>query len=111
MNVLRLLAASTLMTLSIGCSSSDKNAATRLADWNSLLSRELPTGSTKAEVESFFSRHGLESSASPVGDAVLAIDRDVASSGTVSTSITFRCQLNLDGKLASCKTAKAYTGP
>ena len=107
---LRLLAAMAL-TLAGGCSAAHGDAAARINHWNALLSKELPIGTQKADVEAFFSRNKLESSFSATEHAIIAIDRDVQTGGLVSTSITFRCLLDSAQRLQSCNTSLASTGP
>ena len=111
MNAHRVLAVTVFASLIAGCYARHGDAEARLSHWNTVLSKELPAGASKAIVQAFFSGHGLESSYSPSDHAVVAIDRDVESAGMVTTSITFKCPLDQNERLASCNTAFVYTGP
>jgi hypothetical protein len=111
MNAHRVLTMVAFALLLAGCFARRGDAQARLNQWNTLLSKELPAGASKASVQAFFSGHGLESSYLPPDHAVVAIDRDVESGGMVSTSITFKCPLDQTDRLESCSTAFVYTGP
>jgi hypothetical protein len=111
MNVHRILAASFFTSVLAGCYAARGDAQSSLDHWNTLLSKELPAGSSKATVVAFFSAHGLEHSYSPPTHVVVAIERDVASGNMVTTSITFNCSLDQTERLESCRAALVYTGP
>ena len=111
MNVHRILAGFVFSSLLAGCYPTHGDANARLNHWNTLLSKELSAGASKATVQAFFSAHGLESRYLASDHAVVAIDRDVESGGMVTTSITFNCPLDQTERLESCRAAFAYTGP
>jgi hypothetical protein len=107
----RVLAIIVFASLLTGCYATHGDAHVKLNHWNTLLSKELSAGASKATVQAFFSHHGLESSYLASDHAVVAIDRDVESGGMVTTSITFKCPLDQTERLESCSTAFVYTGP
>ena len=111
MNAHRILLGFFLTSLLAGCYATRGDANASLKHWNTLLSKELPAGASKATVQAFFSAHGLESSYLPSDHAVVAVDRDVESGGMVTTSITFNCPLDQGERLESCRATLAYTGP
>jgi hypothetical protein len=111
MNAHRILAGLVFTSLLAGCYPTHGDAKARLNHWDTLLSKELPVGSSKATVQAFFSAHGLESSYLASDHTVFAIDRDVESGGMVTTSITFSCPLDQTERLESCRVTFAYTGP
>lgn len=94
-----------------GCFATPGDAAARLQHWLALLPTELPAGSTKAEVEAFFSRNGMES-VSPTERSIIAFERGIQTSGMVTTDIRFRCQLDASQRLESpCTASMVHTGP
>ena len=110
MIVLRLLAATSLALVG-ACSAPQGDAPAKLKYWNDLIANELPAGTSKDGVLAFFSRNGLEPH-SPEAGVVTAIEHDVQSDGfLVSTSVTFRCQLDSANGLESCKAELVSTGP
>jgi len=111
MNAHRVLAGFAFTLLLAGCYATHGDAHARLNHWNTLLSKELPAGASKATVQAFFSAHGLESSYLASDHAIVAIDRDIESGGMVTTSITFICPLDQIERLESCRAAFVYTGP
>jgi hypothetical protein len=100
-----------LILLVAGCSADHGDAQSKLDDWNILLATELPAGTPREAVEAFFLAHGLESSDLPSDHKLVAIERDVASHGLVTTSISFNCLLDQGERLKSCKASLAFTGP
>ena len=108
----RLCLMMTMVAFVVGCVDHRRgDAKAALARWNAFLARELPRGTPRNSVESFFKRHGLESRFSSADQAMVAIDSDVETGGAVSTSITFKCAFDSAQKLQSCAATEAYTGP
>lgn len=101
------------LLLVAGCSTPPRTgeAALQLHRWNTRLAAELPAGTSRAEVEAWFARAGLQSGYLPEERVVTAIERDVETSGMVSAGIAFRCPLDAEGKLIACRAQLVFTGP
>ena len=80
------------------------------------LCAELPSGSTRAEVDVYLQRRGIEHSfpknpSSGLGNYELAIVRDVCGKRIVGCDVTL--SFSFDGRdlLTSCSAREIYTGP
>ena len=84
------------------CTQQRGDAQAQMKRWNALISKQLPRGASSDDVESFFTRHGLETG--PWSDGNMsAIKRDVEIGALVSTSISFLCRLDSTGRLDECR--------
>ena len=94
-----------------GCSTRYGNLAEREAYWQSLSATALRPGASRAQVEAFFAKHGLEHGYDERSRVLRGIERDVAGDVFVSFSITFSCQFNSAGVLVACPISRIGTGP
>jgi hypothetical protein len=79
--------------------------------WNAELAARLPRGSSRAQVDAYFTALGVEHGYDATANTIVAIDRNVQGSWIVSTDIRIFCPLDAAGKLQSCATALVHTGP
>ena len=111
MKLIRVLSVAVMSLSLVGCLASYGDADATLLEWNDRLSSELRPGASKADVEAFFIRHGLEHHFVAADRSYVAIDRDVEVNGLVSTSIEVACRLHSSDELAACTAAQVATGP
>jgi hypothetical protein len=95
-----------------------KKVELSLQQWNDLINRELPRGSTRLQVEKFLDRHAVKhsyiakSNFSDEANSVVAFVKSKDEHGVVKKSgIQLRFKFDADQHLVSTESKEVFTGP
>lgn len=106
-----------LLAILGGCNRSQRNDVD-LRQWNDLINRSLPLGSTRADVERFLDQRHIDhsyvdqSKFSDEGNSEIALIRSNDKDGIVrKAGVQLKFRFNTDGRLQSFESKEVFTGP
>lgn len=99
-----------LAGLVVGCTHGQDPVA-KQRHYEDTLHANLPPGSSLQEVEAFIAALKLPQHYDSNERTLVAFDRNVETSGMVTTDIRFECHFDAADKLRDCTTGLVFTGP
>ncbi len=107
-----------LVVLLVGCKKSKKEDDLSAQQWNVLVSRSLPAGSSRGDVEKFLDQRGIEHSYIAKSDfpeevnTVVAMVKSKSDNGVVKKSgVQLKFKFDTDQRLVFSVARDTFTGP